>query len=289
MVYQQPRFFPTPEHTNSGVAIIAPRPGTDFAVLATGALPDLSFFTYVAQFFPRWTYEASGTDDLLAGLSEGDGGYQRLDNITDNAVAEYRTAYGSEVTKDDIFYYVYGLLHSPDYRERYAADLKRSLPRIPLVATVEDFHSFRDAGRELATLHIGYEAVEPYPLQETAPMGLDEWELYRVTKMRYAGKGTAKDKSTVVYNPHVTLTGIPDEAHRYLLGSRTALEWVMERYQVKTDKPSGIVNDPNDWAHEVGDPRYIIDLVKRVVTVSVETMRIVDGLPLLEIVGDTAP
>ena len=120
-------------------------------------------------------------------------------------------------------------------------------------------------------------------------MGLDEWELYRVTKMRYAGKGTAKDKSTVVYNPHITLTGIPDEAHRYLLGSRTALEWVMERYQVKTDKPSSIVNDPNDWAREVGDPRYIVDLVKRVVTVSVETMKIVDGLPLLEILGDTAP
>ena len=103
--------------------------------------------------------------------------------------------------------------------------------------------------------------------------------------MRYAGKGSAKDMSTVVYNSHVTLSGIPDEAHRYLLGSRTAVEWVMERYQVKTDKPSGIVNDPNDWAREVDDPRYIIDLVKRVVTVSVETMRIVDGLPSLGIVA----
>jgi len=285
---QQPRFFPSPSVDNIGIELTGPASHYEFCCIATDRLPDLHLLD-TGQFFPRWTYETNSDDDLLSGLSDDHSGYQRLDNITDTALTEYRTAYGPDVTNDDIFYYVYGMLHSPDYRERYAADLKRSLPRIPLVATGEDFHAFRDAGRELATLHIGYEAVEPYPLQESAPMDLDEWNLYRVTKMRYGGKGTAKDKSTVVYNSHVTLTGIPDEAHRYLLGSRTALEWVMERYQVKTDKPSGIVNDPNDWAREVGDPRYIVDLVKRVVTVSVETMRIVDGLPPLEIVGDTAP
>lgn len=120
-------------------------------------------------------------------------------------------------------------------------------------------------------------------------MGLDEWDLYRVTKMRYGGKGTAKDKSTIIYNPHVTLSGVPEDAHRYLLGSRTAVEWVMERYRVKTDKPSGIVNDPNDWSREVDDPRYIVDLVKRVVTVSVETMKIVDGLPPLELATAVSP
>ena len=286
--YQLRGIFPTQVHPNLGIELTGPGSHYEFCCIATDRLPDLHLLD-TGQYFPRWTYDPSGDDDLLSGLADSEGGYQRLDNITDTALAEYRTAYGPEVSKDDVFYYVYGLLHSPHYRERYAADLKRSLPRIPLVATVEDFHAFRDAGRDLATLHVGYEAVEPYPLAETAPMDLDEWELYRVTKMRYGGKGTAKDKSTIIYNPHVTLSGVPEDAHRYLLGSRTAVEWVMERYRVKTDKPSGIVNDPNDWSREVDDPRYIVDLVKRVVTVSVETMKIIDGLPPLELATAVSP
>ncbi|PFG45025.1 putative helicase [Georgenia soli] len=281
---QQPRFFPTPDHTNLGFVVISPRPGTDFAVLAVDALPDLSFFTYAAQFFPRWTFETrTEPGDLFGAAAETTAGqYQRIDNITDAILDEYREAYGAEVSKDDVFYYVYGLLHSPDYRQRYAADLKKMLPRIPQVTTADDFRAFVAAGRELAAMHVGYEAVEPYPLTETvAGTAGDDWELYRIRKMRYPGVGKSKDRSTIIFNAHVTLAGIPDDAHRYMLGSRSALEWLIERYQVKTDKPSGIVNDPNDWAREVGDPRYILDLVKRVVTVSVKTMKIVDVLPTL--------
>jgi predicted helicase len=194
--------------------------------------------------------------------------------VTDNILADYRRSYGADVTKDDIFFYVYGLLHSPEYRERFAADLKKMLPRIPKVV---DFEGFVDAGRRLSEWHLNYERVDPYPLEEKATGP----EL-RVTKMRYGGNARTPDKSTVVVNEQLRLSGIPTEAHEYMLGSRSALDWVLERYQVKTDRASGIVNDPNAWGEEHGDPRYIVDLVKRIVTVSVKTVRIVKGLPPLE-------
>ncbi|WP_406017251.1 hypothetical protein OHA07_08085 [Micrococcus luteus] len=182
------------------------------------------------------------------------------------------------------FFYVYGLLHSPDYRERFAADLKKMLPRIPQVPS-SDFRAFSDAGRALSELHVGYESVEPYSLQEhwaIDPEALDEAERFRVTKMKYGGKAGAWDKTVVKYNGYLTLSGLPVEAQRYTLGSRSAVDWILERYQVKTDKASGIVNDPNDWGREHGDPRYIRDLLGRIVTVSLETIRIVDALPGLE-------
>jgi predicted helicase len=184
------------------------------------------------------------------------------------------------VTKDDIFYFVYGLLHAPDYREIYAADLKKMLPRIPKLAGSSDFWSFSKAGRDLAELHLGYESVTPYPL-ETAAVSSEP--NLRVEKMRFGGKAGAWDKSTIRYNDDITLTGIPAGAHKYMLGSRSAIEWIVERYQVKVEKASGIRNDPNDWADEHDDPEYILNLLKRIVTVSVETVRIVNGLPALRI------
>jgi len=278
---QMPKIFPAPDAKNVGIVIIAPRPGTEFAVHAVNCIPDLSYFTYTVQFFPRYTFSESDPDDLFAG-----GVGQRIDNISDRALADHRATYGAEVSKDDIFFYVYGLLHSPEYRAEFAADLKKMLPRIPKVSSGDDFRAFVAAGRELATLHIGYEAVEPYPLlgTEETLLGLSQeqlYDFYRVEKMRFGGRAGSKDRSTIIYNSRITIAGIPDVAHEYMLGSRSGIEWVMERYQVKTDKASGIVNDPNDWSREVGDPRYILDLLARVVTVSVETRRIVDGLPTL--------
>ena len=199
----------------------------------------------------------------------------RVDNITESALQDYRASYGAEVSKDDIFYYVYGLLHSTTYRIEFAADLKKMLPRIP---KVKDFARFVEAGRKLADLHLNYETVEPYPLEEVGEGS------YRVQKMAFGKEGKDKDKSAIVYNSAITLKGIPEDAYRYMLGSRSAIEWIMDRYQVKTDKASGIVNDPNDWADEHNEPRYIIDLVKRIVTVSLETMKIVDSLPALDII-----
>ena len=151
------------------------------------------------------------------------------------------------------------------------------LPRIP---KVKEFQAFSDAGRRLSDLHLGYETVEPYPLDEQHGVSAS----YRVEKMKYAKTGRVADKSTVIYNSGITVSGIPEEAHEYMLGSRSAIDWIIERYQVKTDKASGIVNDPNDWADEQGSPRYILDLLARIVTVSVETVKIVKSLPSLDVV-----
>ena len=286
MVYRLPAILPTNNTPNVGFYTLAPGSPKQFSVIATDLLPDLAMYgSNSGQFFPRWTYEPAAKRaeaDGLFDLDEGDvfDGWRRIDNVTDNALQQYREAFGPKVTKDDIFHYVYGILHSPQYRERFEADLKKMLPRIPLAATSEDFLAFAAAGQQLMDLHINYETVEPYPLEElvTPAAGLDEYALFAVTdkKMKYAPN---TDKSTLIYNPHVTLRGIPDEAHAYQLGSRSALEWIIDRYYIKHDKPSGIVNDPNAWPREQGDPRYIVDLVKRVVNVSVETMRIIGILP----------
>ena len=227
---------------------------------------------------------------LALGPDEGQvvEGYRKIDNVTDEALSRFRETYDAAFTKDDIFFYVYGLLHSSDYRQTYAADLKKSLPRIPLVT---DAAPFVEAGRELSDLHLGYESVTPFALdglgtnlEQSAP-----YEYFRVEKMRFAKvrdpetRKIVADRSTIIYNDHITLSGIPEDAYRYMLGSRSAIEWIMDRYQVKTDKASGIVNDPNDWSREVEDPRYIIDLLARIVTVSLETMKVVDALPPLDI------
>nr|WP_204080672.1 DEAD/DEAH box helicase [Mycobacterium riyadhense] len=283
MVYQLPLMFPTPHHRNIGFLVMAPREGTEFAVLSCDMLPDLSFFTYTCQFFPRWTYEKSesygGTLDF-ASTNDTDideHGYHCVDNITDGILKLYRDAIGEQVTKDDIFYYVYGQLHDPAYRENYAADLKKMLPHIPTPETRVRFDQLAEAGRKLAELHVNYESVEPYPLDVQLKPGVDpaDRETWRVQKMKWRSK---KDHSAIVYNTKVTIEGIPEDAQRYMLGSRSALGWIIDRYQVTTDKTSGIINDPNDWCDEHNDPTYIVDLIKKVTTVSIETMKVVDSL-----------
>lgn len=189
---------------------------------------------------------------------------------------------------------MYGVLHSPDYRTAFAADLKKSLPRIPQVATAAEFWAFSKAGRDLAFLHTDYESVEPWPdLTYTSAAGFDpdHPDAYRVLKMKHPKtadpldpKGAkVEDRSRIIYNDWITIGAIPDRAHDYELGSRSAIAWVMESNRVRTDKPSGIRNDPNDWSIEHDDPTYIVDLVGRVVTVSMRTLDIVDSLPHLEL------
>ncbi|WKK14801.1 DEAD/DEAH box helicase (plasmid) [Rhodococcus ruber] len=291
-VYQLPSIFPTPHHRNIGFLVMAPREGTEFAVLATNLLPDLSFFTYTAQFFPRWTYVKAEPADGKLDFASADSsdvdeyGYRRVDNITDGILMLYRGAIGDQVAKDDIFYYVYGLLHDPAYRESYSADLKKMLPHIPTPESRERFEQLAAAGRRLAELHVGYESVDPYDLDVQLKKGVstDDRETWRVSKLKWGKKKdpetgkNVEDRTTIVYNSKVTIAGIPEDADRYLLGSRSALAWILDRYQIKTDKASGIVNDPNDWCDEHNDPTYIVDLIKRVTAVSVETMKIVESL-----------
>jgi predicted helicase len=296
-VSRQFTFFPRPAFANLGLELTGPASHFNFCLLASDAVPDLHLLD-TGQFFPRWIWEpvaGEGTLDLGGADGEVVDGHRRIDNITDEALRRWR-AYGDEWTKDDVFFYVYGLLHSPDYRERYAADLKKMLPRIPLVSTAADARAFADAGKALSDLHIGYESVEPHPLAglDVKADG-DPYDYFAVgAKKMSFGKPSAEqkaagervDRSVIHYNDRIILSGIPAEAYRYQLGSRSAVEWIIDRYWVKTDKASRIVNDPNDWSREVGDPRYIIDLLARIVTVSIETMAIVDKLPALTIRED---
>ena len=215
-------------------------------------------------------------------------GYQIKDGITDAALKHFKEAYpGEKFSKEDIFYYIYGLLHSEEYRSRFEANLSKELPRIPCVKSKDDFLAFSKAGRELGELHIGYESVEPYPVnfaKGKEPKDAFGEKEYRVEKMKFGGSGKDKDKSIVKYNAFITMTDIPLEAYEYVVNGRSALEWVIDRQQVKTDKKSGIVNDANRYAIEtVGDPAYPLKLFQRVITVSLKTQEIVKSLPELDI------
>lgn len=280
---QLPAIFPSPDIVNRGIYITSPSSHyPTFEALMVDSVPDLHMLD-TGQFFPRYTYSAPATGTLF---ETAGGETPRVDNITDSALAEFRGVYGLGISKDDVFYYVYGVLNSTEYRTKFAADLKKMLPRVPLVTGADTFRALVEAGRALSDLHIGYESVEPYALHEVASglsVDQDEYARYAVKKMKYAGKAGAWDKTRIVYNSQITLEGIPEEAQRYMLGSRSALDWILERYQVKTDKASGIINDPNDWAREHRQPRYIIDLIGRIVAVSLETNRIVDALPDLRL------
>jgi predicted helicase len=283
-VSQLKDMYPTSNHQNWGILLTGPSSHFEFTPFMVDALPNLHTLD-TCQFFPRWTYEKAeipyGQLDLDGSTEDIDQyGYRRVDNVTDEILTDYRCSYGEDVTKDDVFYYVYGVLHSPDYRSMYAADLTKMLPRIPKVTSTADFQVFVGVGRQLASLHLGYETVEPYPLTEVVKEGapMNAAALYRVNKMKY---GPGKDKTKLIYNSWITLERIPAEAQDYLLGPRSGIDWLVDRYQVKVDKKSGITNDPNDWAVEHGRPRYILDLIKRVTTVSVRTVELVFQLPRL--------
>ena len=200
-----------------------------------------------------------------------------MDNISDTALLAFReAAQDLAITKDDIFDYTYGVLHAPDYRERFANDLAKGLPRVAL-PTPGTWRAFADAGSALGALHLGYETCARRPLRVVAARdGMDLTpDHFRLAtrKMRFADK---KDRETLIVNEHVRLTGIPPEAHQYVVNGRTPLEWFIDRYHVKTDRRSGIVNDADGW---FDDPRDLVAAIERIVHMSVETVRIVGASP----------
>ena len=284
-VLQMPRIFPEAGAENLVIQFNAKYNGNGFPVVISNALPDLHC-NGDSQCFPLYLYDeeaqeqASDTADMFAAPATA-AQRPRRDAITDAGLAHFQEVYpGEHISKEDLFYYVYGLLHSHDYRERYADNLSKELPRIPRVKTAADFWAFSRAGRALADQHLHYETVTPYPLTIEAKGPLTDAD-YRVEKMKFAKKG---DKTTVIYNGKITLRGIPEAAWDYVVNGKAALDWVMERQCVKTDKDSGIVNDANDWATEtMGNPKYPLELFQRVVTVSLETQKIVAALPKLDI------
>jgi predicted helicase len=232
-----------------------------FSTQLTSCIPCIDVGGRPTQCFPFYTYNEDGTN--------------RRENITDWALNEFRSHYkDNSITKWNIFHYVYAVLHHPLYRTRYAANLKRELPRIPYTP---DFHAFVNAGKRLAELHVDYEKQPEYPLETIE--NSNEPLNWRVEKMRLS-----KDKTQIVYNDFLTLAGIPAETFDYRLGNRSALDWIIDQYQVSTDKRSGITNDPN----REDDPQYIVRLIGQITTVSLETMQIVRALPDLGIATDEA-
>lgn len=284
-----PKLFPTPNHRNLVICVSGIGASKDFSVLITDLIPGLDMVEK-SQCFPLYWYDDSTADiaDLFSAPQSEMDRYVRRDGVTDWVLSTARKQYGSRITKEDIFYYVYGILHAPDYRTTFAADLKKSLPRLPLVESPDDFWAFSRAGRSLAELHLGYERVEPYAgcrilLAPQTNRG-DEISYLIDDKMRF-GKLDSKtaDKRIIHYNAGITIENIPLEAYDYVVNGKSAIEWVMERYAVKTDPASLITNDPNDWCREHNDPKYIYNLLLRIITVSLETMKIVRSLPKLKL------
>ena len=304
MIYLIPSIFPfsimrqAGNHDNRDVNRVICVQGLsgkkDFSSLMTNCIPDLNMLDAGAQCFPLYVYQ---TEDNSAKQKKQrtlfDGGerveesacsYERTSGVTDWIFDRTRQQYGrSDITKEDIFYYVYGILHCPAYREKYQNDFKKALPRIPFVERYEDFAAFVNAGRELGDLHCHYESC---PMNEMAQVCIDGEEgersakFYEIDKLRPVGKGNFTE---LKYNGHISIKNIPPEAHEYIVNGRSPLGWIIDQYEVSIDKDSGIKNDPNDWCREHGNPRYILELILRVIEVSVRTVKIVAGLPRVDV------
>src|SRR5690554_2023679 len=270
-----PKVFPSSKSKNLVITISGVGASKDFSVLLTDCIPDLQV-QFNGQYFPLYHFEEREKNSPSLFDAAGESEYIRRDGVSDFILERAKKVYGKNVGKEDIFYYVYGILHSPDYRTAFANDLKKMLPRIPLVEDVRDFWKFSKAGRKLAELHINYEEVTPY---EGVKVSGESSGNFKVQKMRFPKKG---QQDSIIYNSKIVVSNIPAKAYEYVVNGKSAIEWIMERYQVKTDKKSGIKNDPNDWAEEVGNPRYILDLLLSIINVSVQTVEIVEGLPKLE-------
>jgi len=289
--YQTPSIFPDAGQSNLAIYMTGPS-APAFSAILVDSVPCLDLASK-GQCFPLTLYGEASVDDEDEDLFSGNESaptVRRRDGITDAGLKHFQDAYpGETITKEDLFYYVYGLLHSEDYRAKYADNLSKELPRIPRVKTAADFWAFSRAGRTLGDLHVNYETVEPYPVTiKQGDLRLADIKnpqaFYRVTKWAFGKSGKEKDKTTVIYNANITMQDVPMEAYDYVVNGKPALEWVMERQVVKIDKDSGIENDANRYANEtMNNPAYPLELFQRVITVSLRTMEIVRSLPKLEV------
>lgn len=313
------RIYPSTQYNNIVIAVSGVGQQKPFSPFITDNISDLQVVDK-AQYFPLFFYDENKNRENSLFDDEETNRYIRRDGITDWILKEVRNRFGGSriITKEHIFYYVYGLLHSKQYRERFADDLKKSLPRIPIVDNVQDFMAFYKAGKELADIHLNYE--QGINVQTTGHDGdyiffaempmfahrffgvkvigdIDIWQNewandtyqhFAVEKMKFAkvrdenGK-LISDKTRIIYNGHITIENIPLKAYEYIVNGKSAIEWIMERYTVTIDKASQIKNDPNDWSKEHEQPRYILDLLLSVIILSCRTVDIVNSLPTFRV------
>ncbi|RKU31598.1 damage-inducible protein [Candidatus Poribacteria bacterium] len=270
--YQMGQIFPNSSSENRVICVPGKGTKKSFSVLVTDTVPDVSF-NDACQCFPRWRYLQPTNANQITSMDTP----ERIDNISNTALRAFREYYSDDaITKDDIFDYVYGILHAPSYREQFANDLSKMLPRIPFAP---DFRAFTSAGAALVDLHLNYENCQQYPhlIVESVRQDLFWEERPEHFLLDRRGMKFSNDDRTILkINEHVCVSGIPPEAHQYVVNGRTPLEWFMDRYKIKQDRESGIVNDPNGWFE---NPRDLITAIERIVYVSVETTKILEALP----------
>ena len=271
--YQIPRLFPTPQTKNLVICVSGVGVTKDFSVIITDMIPDLELIGK-SQCFPLYYYEEVQTDELNL-YDHAEGQYIKHDGISDFALNRAREL-NPKITREDVFYYVYGVLHNQTYRKRFSADLKKKLPHIPFPDEYKVFKAYCKAGRELASLHLNYETG---PFCKTVIVSGCEHGKYRVQKMRFISKD---DKRTIIFNEFIRIENIPLVAYDYVINGKSAIEWVMERYSITTNSDSGILNDPNQWSE---NPRYIFDLLLRIIQMSIDTVQIVTKLPEMNFPG----
>ena len=283
-VSQIPQIFPYEDAENKLICVTGVGAGGGFSALMIDCVPNLHTMD-TGQCFPLYLYEKPEDGNLFDQEKTDRHGYVRRDAITEDALLMFQKAYGAGTNRLDVFHYIYGLLHVPAYRGRFANNLSKQLPRIPLAADKKHFYALAEAGENLGSLHVGFDHVEPWPIEfseggwkVSEGISPDKW--FRVDKMKLAGTQKSPGRTSIVYNENITVCGIPEEAWEYEVNGKPALKWVMDRQCVNTDGESGIANDANIYATETaGDSSYPLRLLAQVIRVSIETMRIVKSLP----------
>ncbi|MGY8989117.1 MAG: type ISP restriction/modification enzyme, partial [Flavobacteriales bacterium] len=268
----QNSYFPNSNSNNRVICVPGGGVTKDFSTLITNVIPDMEFIGK-SNCFPLYYFEERQKQSPSLFDEGRDSEFVRKDGVSDFILERAKVIYGKNVSKEDVFYYVYGILQNKEYCIKFDNDLKKMLPRIPLVDKPKDFWKFSKAGRELAELHVNYESVPPS--EEVNVIGAESGN-FKVNKIKFVKKD---EKDTILYNGSITIKDIPEKAYQYVVNGKSAIEWILDRYQVKTHKDSGITNNPNDWADEVDNPRYILDLLLSVINLSCQTVDIINSLP----------
>lgn len=276
-MYQQFKMFPNKDTKNKVIFTNGIGSGKDFSRLMIDKITNFHTLDTGVS-FPLYYYEENTKlENLTFDGAVKEIGLTKKDGITDFILNLAKETYGknNSITKEDIFYYIYGFLHNTEYLTKFSSDLKKMTPRIPLVRSFSDFKVYSQVGRELSELHLNYENVKP--CNEVIIKG-EEFKYFKVDKIKFASKD---DKTKIIYNSKITIENIPLKAYEYVVNGKSAIEWILDRYQITTNKDSGIVNDPNYWGLENGNERYILDLLLSVIEVSVRTVELVEGLPMV--------